>query len=531
MGSKNYSLLTTHYSLILNRFPKIFLIFVLVLVGLFLIYPVVNAASLVPCGRNTGTPEEMRPCTTCDLFSLSSRIVNFVLFTVVPAVAVLFYLIGGLMILLSRGSPGLVATGKNFFWNTTWGLVMIFSAWMITNTVLKSLVGDNDISNNWYKIECTSTVQQPPPSTQTYTCSSENRCVVAPSGTVGKHATSNCNNECQKTGGTLSITTTSLSDAIVGQEYSHFVTVSGGTTPYTFYTTSGGMPPGLDLYEDSSVGGVPTTAGQFTFTVEVTDSSTPAQSATGTVKITVKPVGATPTPTPTPTPTLTSSPTPTPTVTSGVQCLFNGINLCQGQPLKLSGGKLVPDSRPVCGTSTCNQYTSALTSAAQKTGISLNLLKATIYKESACQISAANTGGNSYGLMQLQPGTANTFRQYCGVSETITSSWLTNPANATASICIGAYFYKSLADGACGFSPRNILAGYSAGPGRCQASRDCANDTSCEGKTVQQWECLYDNPQHTVCNGDNTVIGAASKLNETRYSVVNKLYCVDHPGF
>lgn len=508
-----------------TRFPKIFLVFALILVGLFLVFPTVNAA-LVPCGRNTGTPEEMKPCTTCDLFALASRIINFVLFTVVPAVAVLFYLIGGLMILLGGANPGLVTTGKIFFWNTTIGLFIIFGAWMITNTVLKSLIGDNDISKNWYKIECTSPTQPKPPSTQTYTCSSENRCVAASSGTVGKYTTSNCNNECQKTGGTLSITTTSLPDAIVGEDYSHFITVSGGTAPYTFYTTSGDAPPGLDLYEDGPVSGTPTTAGQFTFTVEVNDSSAPAQNVTGTIKITVKPASTTPTPTPT-----TPTPTPTPTITGGVQCLFNGINLCQGQPLKLSGGKLVPDSRPVCGTSACNQYTSALTSAAQKTGISLNLLKATIYKESACQIGAANTGGNSYGLMQLQPGTANTFKQYCGVSETITSSWLTNPANATASICIGAYFYKSLADGICGYSPRNILAGYSAGPGRCQASHDCANDTSCDGKTVQQWECLYDNPQHTVCNGDNTVIGAASKLNETRYSVVNKLYCVDHPGF
>ena len=115
---------------------KIFLVFLLVLVGLFLIYPTVNAA-LVPCGRSCKTFDsagkctvpgdgvplaEAQPCTTCDLFALASRVINFVLFTVVPAVAVLFYLIGGLMILLSRGSPGLIATGKNFFWNTTYRL-------------------------------------------------------------------------------------------------------------------------------------------------------------------------------------------------------------------------------------------------------------------------------------------------------------------------------------------------------------------------------------------------------------------------
>lgn len=123
--------------------------FLLVLVGLFLIYPTVNAAGLVPCGR-TG----QAPCTTCDIFQLASNVINFVLFTVVPAIAVLFYLIAGFMILLSRGNSDLIATGKNYFWNTTMGLFIIFGAWMITNTVIKSLAGDSDVSSNWYKIEC-----------------------------------------------------------------------------------------------------------------------------------------------------------------------------------------------------------------------------------------------------------------------------------------------------------------------------------------------------------------------------------------
>ncbi len=896
-----------------SRFVKALLVFTVILAGVFLVYSPVHAA-LVPCGRSScdkwdsaGTkclvptpPEEMRPCTTCDIFALGSRVINFVLFTVVPAVAVLFYLIGGLMILLGGANPGLVATGKSFFWNTTRGLVIIFGAWMITNTVLKSLVGDNGISNNWFRIECTNPPQLKPPSTQTYFCSSENRCVTAPSGTVGKYTTSDCNNnECQRTGGTLSITTTNLPDATVGQEYNHFVTVSGGATPYTFYMASGDAPPGLDLHEDGSVSGTPTTTGQFTFTVEVNDSSAPAQSATEIIKITVKPAGSSVNPLkietrslpdgavgkqysqpirvsggttpytfymasgdappgldlhedgsvsgiPTTTgqftftveiddssvpnpfiktqdftlevtavatvPPLTistvnlpdaiigadysqplvveggttpytystvgpmpaglnllssgsiagkpitagvyvftfyvedsTSPTKksvtkqlsikvvtaaagvvisnvaasnitatgatitwttdkpstsqveygtsssfgssttidntpktnhsvtvtglipntaysyrakssvtgfnavsstntfrtiatavtlsittsslpdglagregygrqveasggttpyafsistgslppgliisangiisgTPTtagtynftirvedssspkkaatkplsikVNSTLSCLFDGVNLCQGQSLKLSGGKLVPNTVPACGVSRCSQYVSAINDAASKTGISANLLKATMFKESACLVSAANTtvaGGESYGLMQMQPGTANTFSQFCPMQNDrvsctnaggewdtaknkclVTPAWLKNPTNAATSICIAAYFYKSLADGACGYSPRNILAGYSAGPGRCQASRDCANDKSCDGGTVRQWECLYDNPQHTVCNGDNTVIGPSSKLNETRFSVVNKLYCVDHPGF
>jgi hypothetical protein len=153
---------------------------------------------LVPCGRLQDDPStkdvnETKPCTTCDIFALASRVMNFILFTLVPAVAVLFYLLGGLMILLSRGSPGLVTTGKNFFWNTTWGLVIIFGAWMITNTVLKSIVGDKDVSKNWFRIECTGVVQQPPTITK-YACGSENKCVVNPNGKYINDP--NCGDEC-----------------------------------------------------------------------------------------------------------------------------------------------------------------------------------------------------------------------------------------------------------------------------------------------------------------------------------------------
>jgi len=47
----------------LNRFSKFYLLLLFVFVGVFLVYPVVNAAGLVPCGRlqnDPSTPEEMK---------------------------------------------------------------------------------------------------------------------------------------------------------------------------------------------------------------------------------------------------------------------------------------------------------------------------------------------------------------------------------------------------------------------------------------------------------------------------------------
>jgi hypothetical protein len=87
----------------------------------------------------------------------------------------------------------------------------------------------------------------------------------------------------------LTITTTSLPDGVVGAAYSQTLAASAGTTPYTWSLASGTLPAGLGL--DSSTGtisGTPTTAATSTFTVKVTDATTPtAQTATAQLSITI----------------------------------------------------------------------------------------------------------------------------------------------------------------------------------------------------------------------------------------------------
>jgi hypothetical protein len=87
----------------------------------------------------------------------------------------------------------------------------------------------------------------------------------------------------------LAITTTSLSNGVVGTAYSVPLAATGGTAPYTWAVTNGTLPAGLTLAASTGViSGTPSAAvTALSLTFAVTDSSSPAQTQSATLSLTI----------------------------------------------------------------------------------------------------------------------------------------------------------------------------------------------------------------------------------------------------
>ena len=72
----------------------------------------------------------------------------------------------------------------------------------------------------------------------------------------------------------------------VGVGYSPVaIMATGGAQPYHYTLSSGALPPGLNLATDGSVAGMPTSAGTFSFSIDVTDSGAGKAPVGGSITI------------------------------------------------------------------------------------------------------------------------------------------------------------------------------------------------------------------------------------------------------
>jgi subtilase family serine protease len=95
-------------------------------------------------------------------------------------------------------------------------------------------------------------------------------------------------------GTALTLSCSLPANAQVGKAYSGTCSASGGTSPYTYSISAGGLPAGLSINPTSGgITGTPTAAGTSSFTAEATDSSVPVETAVQAVSGFVVAAGAT----------------------------------------------------------------------------------------------------------------------------------------------------------------------------------------------------------------------------------------------
>ncbi|MFZ0314798.1 MAG: Ig domain-containing protein [Candidatus Korobacteraceae bacterium] len=89
----------------------------------------------------------------------------------------------------------------------------------------------------------------------------------------------------------VTIQTGSLPNGTLNDGYSMQLVASGGVAPYTWQKTAGNLPPTLSLGGGGLIQGTTTQTGMYNFTVKVTDSNSPASTATANLAITVASTG------------------------------------------------------------------------------------------------------------------------------------------------------------------------------------------------------------------------------------------------
>jgi type IV secretory pathway VirB2 component (pilin) len=150
---------------------KIFLIIFLALF-FFSLFPHQIEAGLVPCGLKKDDPDQpgdqTLPCQLCHFFVLFKNIFDFLLFKIVPVLAVLMIAIAGFMFLFAyfspaemlpgeaKGGPTLLSRAKKLISSVVFGLLIIYAAWIIVNTFFM-VIGVADwtgLKEGWWKINC-----------------------------------------------------------------------------------------------------------------------------------------------------------------------------------------------------------------------------------------------------------------------------------------------------------------------------------------------------------------------------------------
>ncbi|HOS12839.1 MAG TPA: hypothetical protein PLI42_02500 [Candidatus Pacearchaeota archaeon] len=115
----------------LLKTKKIFLLFTL----LFLAVSPVLGDGLVPC--------DGWDCTSDNLIGMIGSIFDLIAFQIVPALAVIGFVVAGIIMITSGGDPAKFNQGKSAMIAIAVGLIIVYLAWAIVELFIEIIGGEN----------------------------------------------------------------------------------------------------------------------------------------------------------------------------------------------------------------------------------------------------------------------------------------------------------------------------------------------------------------------------------------------------
>ena len=108
-------------------------------------------------------------CQLCHFFVMINQFIAFLLITIIPPLAILMLVIGGVMFYFGGAKPDLIARGRKLIVSVAIGLFLIYGAYMIIGLLL-TIVGAADVGpisnifeNGVFSIDCPIRIPLVPP--------------------------------------------------------------------------------------------------------------------------------------------------------------------------------------------------------------------------------------------------------------------------------------------------------------------------------------------------------------------------------
>ena len=110
----------------------------------------------VPCGKRSATDSTVvieEPCNICHAAEMGQNIINFLIRTVVPALAILIAAWGGFEMITAGGSETRYQSGRARLTKVVVGVLIVLVAWIAVNFFLYTFFKE-EIIGTWYSFDC-----------------------------------------------------------------------------------------------------------------------------------------------------------------------------------------------------------------------------------------------------------------------------------------------------------------------------------------------------------------------------------------